>query len=203
MSDWLSLKKAADLLGVHPTTLRRWADNGDVPVYVTPGGHRRFMESDIEIIIEQRMAAQPVPASKALADRALSNTKKRLQNGQSQPQWLNVFGEDERERQRKIGQRLLALIMQHIAMPSMDDSLLVEASDIAVEYAESCAKQDLAAAQALEIVIFFRDGIVETALQMPQVANYDEEMRLNLMRRINQIFNLLQVTLIKHYEKLS
>ena len=42
---WLTLSEAAEQLGVHPTTLRRWADNGDIPVSVTPGGHRRFLET--------------------------------------------------------------------------------------------------------------------------------------------------------------
>jgi excisionase family DNA binding protein len=39
---WLSLNEAAQQLGVHPVTLRRWADDGEIPVMVTPGGHRRF-----------------------------------------------------------------------------------------------------------------------------------------------------------------
>ena len=40
---WLSLKAASKKLNVHPTTLRRWADNGDIPVMLTPGGHRRHL----------------------------------------------------------------------------------------------------------------------------------------------------------------
>ena len=39
---WLSLGPASRLLGVDPDTLRRWADEGRVTVYTTPGGHRRF-----------------------------------------------------------------------------------------------------------------------------------------------------------------
>jgi len=203
MTDWLSLKKAADRLGVHPTTLRRWADNGDVPVYVTPGGHRRFLESDIDEIIQHGSGAENGNPEEVLASRALSATQKRLKQPTPQVKWLEVFGQKERERQRKLGQRLLGLIMQHISTPDSDERLLAEAGTFAMEYAESCAAQGLTAAQALEIVIFFRDGIVETALQAPSVANYDDEMRLKLMRRINQVFNILQVTLIKHYEQLS
>jgi excisionase family DNA binding protein len=47
-ADLLSLSDAAALLGVHPVTLRRWADQGDVLVMVTPGGHRRFPRTEIE-----------------------------------------------------------------------------------------------------------------------------------------------------------
>jgi excisionase family DNA binding protein len=37
----LALGEASRLLGVDPDTLRRWADEGRVPAFTTPGGHRR------------------------------------------------------------------------------------------------------------------------------------------------------------------
>lgn len=39
---WLPLRDAAKEMGVSPTTLRAWADDGRVQTYRTPGGHRRF-----------------------------------------------------------------------------------------------------------------------------------------------------------------
>ena len=42
--NWLSLREAAQLLGVHPGTVRNWADKGLLPVYRTRGGpglHRK------------------------------------------------------------------------------------------------------------------------------------------------------------------
>ncbi|NDJ85797.1 MAG: helix-turn-helix domain-containing protein [Chloroflexi bacterium] len=196
---WLSLTQASDMLGVHPTTLRRWADNGDVPVYVTPGGHRRFLESDIADMIENRLSPHQEDAERLWARKALSTTKQRLQTDGTQMAWLDVFDEEQRLRQRELGQRLLELIMNHISRPVDDDSLLDEAQDIALRYAESCQSLGLTAAQCLEIVIFFRDSMSESALQLPQVASFDEDMLLRLMRKINQVFNLIQVTVVRQY----
>jgi excisionase family DNA binding protein len=39
---WLTLQEASDKMGVSPATLRAWADQGRIPSYRTPGGHRRF-----------------------------------------------------------------------------------------------------------------------------------------------------------------
>jgi excisionase family DNA binding protein len=197
---WLSLKVAADLLGVHPTTLRRWADNGDVPVYVTPGGHRRFLEYDVRAMIDNQLTMQPNGIIKAWASNALVATQQRLQMRATNTQWLQAFDADRRAEQRELGKRLLGLIMQHISLPDDDESLLAEAAHIATRYAKNCAELGLTADQSLEIVIFFRDAMIETALQLPQIASFDDEMRLRLMRRINQVFNLIQVTLVKHYK---
>ncbi|WP_075928106.1 BldC family transcriptional regulator [Nocardiopsis sp. CNR-923] len=37
----------AALFRVSPTTVTRWADQGKVPAFRTPGGHRRFLRQDI------------------------------------------------------------------------------------------------------------------------------------------------------------
>jgi excisionase family DNA binding protein len=51
---WLSLGPASRLLGIDPDTLRRWADQGRVPAWTTPGGHRRFDRSALERLAASR-----------------------------------------------------------------------------------------------------------------------------------------------------
>lgn len=46
--DWLTLGQAARFLGVAQSTIRKWSDQGRVPAFYTPGGHRRFRRSDLE-----------------------------------------------------------------------------------------------------------------------------------------------------------
>jgi excisionase family DNA binding protein len=47
----LSPSDAAAILGVHVDTITRWADNGTLPCFRTPGGWRRFRRSDIEAML--------------------------------------------------------------------------------------------------------------------------------------------------------
>jgi excisionase family DNA binding protein len=44
----LTTGEAATRMGIHPDTLRRWADKGIVPVTRLPNGHRMFRPSDIK-----------------------------------------------------------------------------------------------------------------------------------------------------------
>ena len=56
---WLSLGPAARLVGVDPDTLRRWADAGQVDVFTTPGGHRRFDRRRARADARRPSAASP------------------------------------------------------------------------------------------------------------------------------------------------
>ena len=209
---WLTLSEAAEQLGVHPTTLRRWADNGDIPVSVTPGGHRRFLETDIRTRINA--GTDPVPeqqthtltqqgqTGRVWADFALVETRERLVRS-PEPNWLMAFDKEERGEKRELGRRLMALLMQHISAPDNSDEMLIEARSIATRYAQNCVAVGLTAAEGLEATTFFRDAMTEVALQMPQVAQLGGDAQVRLLRKLNQVFNVVQVTLVQYYDDIT
>ncbi len=74
--DVITLPQAASLLGVGPTTLKRWSDQGRIPHTRTPGGHRRFLRSvilDFRAVVDPRAgmeAAAPTPLTLRLGEPA-------------------------------------------------------------------------------------------------------------------------------------
>jgi len=61
---FLNVSEAAGYLGVSAASLRKWSDQGLVPVYRTPGGQRRYSLSDLEQFIasmRQPAVSQAVP----------------------------------------------------------------------------------------------------------------------------------------------
>jgi excisionase family DNA binding protein len=51
--DWLTLGQAAKYLGVAQSTIRKWSDQGRVPAFYTPGGHRRYQKGDLDQFLER------------------------------------------------------------------------------------------------------------------------------------------------------
>jgi excisionase family DNA binding protein len=47
MTSLLQVRQAAEILGVHESTLRRWADDGRLPAVRLPSGVRRFRPEDV------------------------------------------------------------------------------------------------------------------------------------------------------------
>ena len=58
-SDWLTLGQAAAYLGVAQSTIRKWTDQGTLPAIKTPGGHRRYRRSDLELFLERSRPGRP------------------------------------------------------------------------------------------------------------------------------------------------
>jgi excisionase family DNA binding protein len=46
----LTARETADLFGVHLRTLEKWVAAGKLTVIRTPGGHRRFLPSEVEAL---------------------------------------------------------------------------------------------------------------------------------------------------------
>jgi len=51
--EWLTLGQAARFLGVAQSTIRKWSDQGRVPAFYTPGGHRRYRRGDLEAFLDR------------------------------------------------------------------------------------------------------------------------------------------------------
>jgi excisionase family DNA binding protein len=51
--EWLTLGQAAKYLGVAQSTIRKWSDQGRVPAFYTPGGHRRYRRRDLDAFLDR------------------------------------------------------------------------------------------------------------------------------------------------------
>ena len=60
----LPIGEAARRVGYSVDTLRRWADEGKIPFFRTPGNQRRFRTEDIDALLAP---STPVPTSAEVA----------------------------------------------------------------------------------------------------------------------------------------
>lgn len=118
---WLSLGPASRLVGVDPDTLRRWADEGRIEVYVTPGGHRRFDRRAIEaLVVTRRPGSRPLASLGASPER-LARAYRRSYSADTAAHQLPADDPAERERYRRDGRRLVEALVAHLDADAADD----------------------------------------------------------------------------------
>jgi len=157
---WLTLGQACRLLNVDESTLRRWADAGQVRTFRTPGGHRRFADQDVRAIVSGR-AHGPVTEVGTLATRRI----RRQLHRRPEADWYTTVDEAQRERLRPLGQRLMALVNDYIAKRGRKASLLEEAHATGGEYGRELAFAGLSLSQAMRAFTFFRRQLDASAKQ--------------------------------------
>jgi excisionase family DNA binding protein len=201
---WLTLSEAARLLDVHPTTLRRWANNGDITALVTPGGHRRFSANDLARFARERRALRNVNGIAGLwATKALAHTREEVQIHRGED-WLAQFDEEGRNHNRLLGQQLMGLTLLYLSSEASEESsaaILAEARRIGRQYAHHAIAHGLPLHTTLEASLFFRDSLVETALQLPDTASIRPEANVRLLRRVNRLLNEVHLAAAEEYEQ--
>lgn len=58
-SEFLSIRKAASLAGVHPETIRRWIARGILPEHRPEGGYPRIRRDELEKALSGKSDAEP------------------------------------------------------------------------------------------------------------------------------------------------
>ncbi|MCK4773407.1 MAG: helix-turn-helix domain-containing protein [Candidatus Krumholzibacteria bacterium] len=190
---WLKLSDAAAKLNVHPTTLRRWADEGKIPYMVTPGGHRRFASSDVVHLGERRHTVRRVgPVERIWANHALKRTREAIM-AQHQESWLKEQDDAARGRNRLLGQQLMAVTMKYLIAEEEDEGLLDEARNIGRQYGRSARETGLPIIDALQASMFFHDKLLAAAIELPDNVRIPPSSQLQMLNRINRVLNTAQL----------
>lgn len=199
-SHWLSLNEAAKRLGVHPVTLRRWADDGKIAIMVTPGGHRRFTVAEIDRFAEERQRQRVVSGIEQMwADLVLDETRRQI-GAQRDAPWVSAFSEQQREHKRLLGRQLLDITLKYILLEDGGEELLEAARAIGREHAREGLQSGLPLVEALRIILFFRDMMYKVALELPEVAHVKAEVNARLLRRIGTLLATVELAVAETYD---
>ena len=199
---WLSLGQAADEMGIHPTTLRRWADSGEIPSVRTPGGHRRFALTDLRRFSEVQAPPSGTGLEFAWAGKAMTKVREQLTHADRAP-WMTTYSEEERMEHRELGRRLMSVAMHYIADMEGGQHLVDEAALIGRAQASLAFQHGLSLTETLGATLMFRDTLLEVAYQLPEYTHVDPKSSTRLLRGINMLLNAVQLAVGETYDHMQ
>jgi len=205
MSRWLTLSAASKLLGVHPATLRQWADAGKIPSYRTPGGHRRFLSQDIRIFLMNASHSESSPelsAEESLFTTALVETRRDLrQSPPTEQLWYNQFDEEGMANQRLLGRTLFEKAIRYLTLPQQRETLIVEGRELGRSYALSSLKYQISLLDTVRAFQFFRQKLLRSITNPDAGVRLTDEEDLQLREDFDTFFDEVLFGLIDTYER--
>jgi hypothetical protein len=200
---WVGMRRACEILGVNESTLRQWSDAGRVPVFLTPGGHRRYREADLLSL------TRPVPAAAdgAVLSSALLASHERYESVARRAfhssAWFAQLDDVGRRRFRVLGNSMLGLLSSYAVATSRRERerSLRSGREVATEYGELAASLGLSLAQATEAFILFRAPVLEAVHRWVRDQRDSAAQAGDSLKRVNQFMDQVLLAMATAHER--
>ena len=199
---WLSLHEAAEILGVHPSTVRIWSDKGLLPVYRTQGGHRRFKQSEVLLWANTSRGPQTIDPI-TVVHAALRNIRLQISEGRLEAEsWYQKLDEAARTQYRQSAHALFQGLVSYLAADG--ESAASEAHSIGYEYASRARRYGLNTVDAARAFLFFRDALLQSVIQVYQEANVPSGQAWGeILHKVNAFTDLILLHLLETYRAME
>jgi len=197
---WLDLSAAANYLGVHFTTLRRWTDDGNVPCIRTPGGRRRYQLAELAAFLEglrqgQSTSLAPVETPHRLAAASVRG----IHLSVSDEAWYQKIDTEQRATMRRRGQQFMAILMQYAARANGGEPFLLEGRRLAVYYGESCRQSGLSLVETMQAFLRVRHSIFDSVYEAGSLAGLPDADTWRLYDRMNEFLDAMLLETVEAY----
>jgi excisionase family DNA binding protein len=201
-TQWLTLKDASEFLGVHFTTLRAWADGGEIRVFRTPGGHRRFSLADLRRFLDERATQGLVKSETALVEAAVGLVRRELESlPQEQANWNHPLSDEAANNSRRHrGRQLFTLAITYVMKPSQRPRLMEEGRKLGREYGREARQSNVGLAATGRAVRFFRSQLIQAVRSEEQSGGMDaDDVRIQWL--IDQFLDEVLYAVLDGYEQ--
>lgn len=200
---WVSLTEACELLGVSPSTIRRWADSGMVRTFVTPGGHRRFSRAGLLALLPEQPTGRP-----SLGE--LGETPGRMARGYRRATgeeagdipWLAGLDDAQRARFRGYGRGVVAALVDALDTddPAQRLERLRAAEDACTEYGRIACREGLTAPMTADLFLRFRRPFLAELAALSRRREFDASATSALMADANTALDGLLLATLRGWE---
>jgi excisionase family DNA binding protein len=198
---WLDLSEAADYLGIHFTTLRRWTDDGKVPCIRTPGGRRRYRPAELTAFLASLRQGESRALTPADSRQGLAALLPPKHLGISGEPWYHRLDEAQRSVMRSGGQQLMAVLMQYATRSEGGEAFLREGQRLARAYGAVCHQGGLSLIEMLRAFLLVRRSINDSVQQAGALAGAPDAETWRLYDRVTTFLDALLLATVEAYEQ--
>ena len=199
--EWLSLSGAAQLLGVHPSTVRLWSDKGVIPVHRTQGGHRRYKRNEVLLWADASQKSRVIEPEKMMQE-VLKNIRMHISEGSLQAEsWYQKLDEEARAQYRMSAHLLFQGLMAYTS--SNGQHAESEAYAIGYDYASRARRYGLSYVDAARAFLFFRDALVESVIKVYSDAKIPSSHATEMYTKIHTFTDEILISLLQTYQTLE
>jgi excisionase family DNA binding protein len=201
-SDWVALGEATRVLGISEGTLRKWADDGQVAVFTTPGGHRRFSRAMLNSLLPAARVHRPPLAPSGGAPRRMVRAYRPAGvAAHSGPAWLESMTPEQRQTFRDNGRAIVAALVAYLDAKDEETraAQLQEACQQAANHGRTVQSLGASLPDAVETFLQFRNPFVHELAAMARQRGLDTREATELLIEAESAMDRLLTSMMTGY----
>lgn len=196
----LSIKEASRLLGVSEVTLRQWTSEGRVKAFITPGGHRRYSETELRRFKEAGPRTHGVKDIVARMEQASAQEMEIANTRFAGTSWYNKLDADSLAKLGHLGRKVYGLVLTYVSKPGKREETLVMARDVGREFGECLVQMGLPLTDALEAFMAHRAPLIDAATELIKSRKGVNGRAAEAIPLVTRITDVVLLSLVEAYE---
>ncbi|MGC8633629.1 MAG: MerR family transcriptional regulator [Candidatus Limnocylindrales bacterium] len=201
----MALGDASTLLGVSAATLRRWSDAGQVPVFTTPGGHRRYSRRALAALLPTGHRDRHLPARLGASVERIARVYRGTDQGVARRRrpatmdvgWVNHLADGDREAFRHEGRVLVEVLLQYLEAAPGDEVHLERAVAAASAHGRHMAQLGRTTVEAVEAFLRFREPFLEELRRLAASRGLGVRDATALLARVDRALDRLLIATVE------
>ncbi len=194
------IDKASRILGVSKATLRQWTDEGLIKAFVTPGGHRRYAEEQLNEFI---LSHQKMLGIKDLVAKLESTAGPHREMGGNFALSLTSqikFTKPQKQHLAELGRRILGLIINYVAKPEQRAETLRLAIEVGTDFGITLAGAKLTLSDSIQAFTAHRQPIMESVIGMMRQRDTVADSIFPAIPLIDNIMDQSLIAMVEAYQ---
>lgn len=162
----LSIGQAGKMLGVSEATLRHWTDEGKIKAFITPGGHRRYLESEVRNFMGAKRRAHGMDDLVAKMETVPLHEIHIARSHFAQAAWYSNLSDDSKAKLRELGSRLYDLSMEYLTRKKKQDEAVELAREIGRDFGRYLAEIGVSLPDSVEAFLLHRTPLINAANEL-------------------------------------
>jgi excisionase family DNA binding protein len=165
-SPLLTIGRASRMLGVSETTLRQWTDEGKIKAFITPGGHRRYIEAEIISFMGTQHRVQGIRDLVAKIEMTPPIEMELAQTHFANMPWYGRLDSDSKARLGSLGRKLYGMVIMSITKQNKQEQAMQLAREVGHEFGTYLAEIGLSLSDSLEAFMLHRSPLINATTDL-------------------------------------
>lgn len=199
-SSLVTISQASRMLGVSEVALRQWTDEGRIEAFITPGGHRRYSETELRRFMGAKNRIHGVKDLVAQMELTPEQEHQIAQDHFSGASWYDNLDVPSKARFGQMGRSIYDLVIIYISKPNKRDETLQLARETGKEFGGYLVEMELSLTDAMEAFMLHRAPLVSAATGLMKKRKALNERAAEAIPLVTQITDEVLLAMVVVYQ---